>query len=164
MVHKHGACSPLRSDKAASLDYGDIIAQDQARVDSIHSKSSKNYAQGLRQSQSTDVPVKDESHESKLGSGIYLVTIGIGTPKQDQSMIIDTGSDLTWTKCGRFNTKSCKSCKSRHCAKSCKSTKKPIFNPSSSSSFYNIPFSSPVCSDIESTGSISWFCKFHMLC
>ncbi|KAG2279579.1 hypothetical protein Bca52824_050799 [Brassica carinata] len=144
VVHKHGACSPLRRGKAVKLDRADILRRDQARVDSIHSKLSNNLEDRLTQ---TGLPVKDESKSKEdLGSGSYIVTIGIGTPTHNQPLIIDTGSDLTWTKC---RARQCRS--GRYRSSNCNSENNDIFNPSLSTSFNTVSSTSRVCSgDIRS--------------
>lgn len=149
-MHKHGACSPLRSGKAVKLDRADILRRDQARVDSIHSKLTNNLEDRLTQ---TGLPVKDESKSKEdLGSGSYIVTIGIGTPTHNQPLIIDTGSDLTWTKCRQCGRSR------RYISLACNSKNKDIFNPSSYTSFNIVSSTSRVCSDdIRSTGSIFTF-------
>lgn len=135
-MHKHGACSPFGGGKAVKLDHADILRRDQARVDSIHSKLSNNLEDRLTQTNINDIPVKDESKmKGDLGSGSYIVTIGIGTPEHNQPLIVDTGSDLTWTKCRQ-------------------SKNQLLFNPSSSTSFNTVSSTSPVCSDLRSAGSI----------
>ncbi|KAJ4901574.1 Eukaryotic aspartyl protease family protein [Raphanus sativus] len=113
-----------------SPDHDDILRLDQARVKSIHSRLSKKLTaeDRISQSQSTDLEARSGR---TLGSANYIVTVGIGTPKHDLSLVFDTGSDLTWTQC-------------EPCAGSCYPQKEPIFNPSSSSSYSNISCSSPV--------------------
>ncbi|RID42397.1 hypothetical protein BRARA_J02281 [Brassica rapa] len=137
VVHRHGPCSSLSSKKATiSPDHDEILRLDQARVKSIHSKLSKKRAAQYRvgQSQSTDLEARDGI---TLGFGNYIVTVGIGTPKHELSLVFDTGSDLTWTQC-------------EPCAGSCYPQKEPIFNPSSSSSYSTISCSSPVCDSLAS--------------
>lgn len=149
MVHKHGACSPFGSGKAVKLDHADILRRDQARVNSIHSKQSNSLGDRLTQTDSKDLPVKDEiKSKEDLGSGSYIVTIGMGTPEHSQSLIIDTGSDLTWTKCRQCG---------RYIGIKCDSKDKLIFNPSFSTSFDTVSSTSPVCSDLKSAGSICTF-------
>ncbi|EOA20586.1 hypothetical protein CARUB_v10000896mg [Capsella rubella] len=130
VVHMHGTCSHLRSNKDASLDHDEILRCDQARVESIRSKlSKKNNADGISMIKSTELQA---TIGKTLGSANYIVTVGIGTPKHDLSLVFDTGSDLTWTQC-------------QPCLGSCYSQKEPIFNPSSSSSYHNVSCSSPIC-------------------
>ncbi|KAF2535110.1 hypothetical protein F2Q68_00022954 [Brassica cretica] len=137
VAHRYGPCSSLSSKKAmTSLDHDDMLRLNQARVKSIHSRLSKKLTTQYRvsQSQSTDLEARDGI---TLGFGNYIVTVGIGTPKHDLSLVFDTGSDLTWTQC-------------EPCAGSCYPQKEPIFNPSSSSSYSNISCSSPVCDSLAS--------------
>ncbi|ESQ41027.1 hypothetical protein EUTSA_v10013429mg [Eutrema salsugineum] len=143
VTHRHGTCSRLTSGKAKSPDHVEVLRLDQARVKSIHSKLSKKLTDRVRQSQSTDLPAKDGS---TFGSGNYVVTVGIGTPKHDLSLIFDTGSDLTWTQC-------------EPCVRSCYSQKEPIFNPSSSSSYYNVSCSSSACGSLSSATGNAGSCS-----
>ncbi|KFK25358.1 hypothetical protein AALP_AA8G103000 [Arabis alpina] len=142
VVHRHGPCSPRSSDNAANPDQDDILRRDQERVNSIHVKLSKKFTDGVRPSQSTDLPAKDGR---TLGYVNYIVTIGIGTPKHDMSLIFDTGSDLTWIQC-------------EPCAGFCYPQKEPVFNPSSSSSYSNYSCLSPECGSLSSAGVRS-FCS-----
>ncbi|WZY74674.1 hypothetical protein YC2023_021058 [Brassica napus] len=144
VTHRHGTCSSLTSDKATtSPDHAEILRLDQARVNSIHSKLSKKLTDRVRQSKSTALPAKDGSI---FGSGNYVVSVGIGTPKRDQSLIFDTGSDLTWIQC-------------EPCVQTCYSQKEPIFNPSSSSSYYNVSCSSAACTSLSSATGNSGSCS-----
>lgn len=74
---------------------------------------------------------------SSLGSGNYLVSVGLGTPKKTLSLIFDTGSDLTWTQC-------------QPCARSCYKQQDPIFDPKTSKSYSNISCTSTTCSQLSS--------------
>ncbi|CAN8299134.1 unnamed protein product [Cochlearia groenlandica] len=143
VTHRHGTCSRLTSGKATKPDHIEILRLDQARVNSIHSKLSKKLTDRVRQSQSTELPAKDGS---TFGSGNYVVTVGIGTPKHDLSLIFDTGSDLTWTQC-------------EPCVRTCYSQKEPIFNPSSSSSYYNVSCSSTACGSLSSATGNAGSCS-----
>ncbi|KAF8081301.1 hypothetical protein N665_0894s0018 [Sinapis alba] len=143
VVHKHGACSPFRSSESVKLDHADILRRDQARVNSIHSKLTNNLEDQLTQTNNRGIPVKEESKsKDEMGSGSYIATIGIGTPKHNQPLLLDTGSDLTWTKCRQCG---------RYTSTTCDSKNKLIFNPSSSTSFNIVSSTSPVCSDFRST-------------
>ena len=74
-----------------------MLDQDESRVNSIRSRLAKNPADGgkLKGSKVT-LPSKSGS---TIGTGNYVVTVGLGTPKRDLTFIFDTGSDLTWTQC-----------------------------------------------------------------
>lgn len=55
------------------------------------------------------------------------VTLSVGTPPQNVSLVLDTGSELTWLRCNSTTTTS------------------PHFRPSSSASYSPVPCSSPFC-------------------
>ncbi|KAJ6673873.1 ASPARTYL PROTEASE FAMILY PROTEIN putative-RELATED [Salix viminalis] len=138
VVHKHGSCSTLYQDKtiAAPTDT-EILLQDQFRVKSIHSRLSNPKTSGgndVTVIDSTTIPAKDGS---VIGSGSYIVTVGLGTPKKELSLIFDTASDITWTQC-------------QPCAISCYKQKEQKFDPSQSTSYTNISCSSSICSSLTS--------------
>jgi hypothetical protein len=70
----------------------------------------------------------------------YTVTVGIGTPPQPHTLIVDTASDLTWTQCNLFNDTA--------------KQREPLFDPSKSSSFAFVPCSSRLCTE-DNDGSKS---------
>nr|AGT17399.1 aspartic proteinase [Saccharum hybrid cultivar R570] len=63
----------------------------------------------------------------------YTVTVGIGTPPQPHTLIVDTASDLTWTQCNLLNDTA--------------KQREPLFDPSKSSSFAFVPCSSRLCTE-----------------
>ncbi|KAJ6956988.1 aspartyl protease family protein [Populus alba x Populus x berolinensis] len=139
VVHKHGPCSELSQDEAsAAPTHTEILLQDQSRVKSIHSRLSNSKTSGGKDvkvvTDATTIPAKDGS---TVGSGNYIVTVGLGTPKKDLSLIFDTGSDITWTQC-------------QPCARSCYKQKEQIFDPSQSTSYTNISCSSSICNSLTS--------------
>ncbi|KAK4275418.1 hypothetical protein QN277_018504 [Acacia crassicarpa] len=152
VVHKHGPCSTLKHHTSSSssssfiIPHSEILKQDEARVSSIHSTLSKSHGHHHHHhDEEVDIskglggqdklPAKSGS---LLGTGNYFVTVALGSPKRELSLIFDTGSDLTWTQC-------------RPCASSCYSQKEPIFDPSLSSSYSNISCSSSQCSQLSSS-------------
>ena len=135
VVHKHGPCSQLHQDKANIPTHAEILLHDEARVKSIHSKLSKN--PGSSNVEETDAAMLPAKDGSVVGSGNYIVTVGLGTPKKYLSLIFDTGSDITWTQC-------------QPCAISCYKQQEPIFSPSLSSSYSNISCTSTVCNSLNS--------------
>lgn len=141
LVHKHGPCSRMASHTADIPTHTQILQQDQARVKSIHSRlSQKLDANPLKQSAAATLPAHDGS---TIGSGNYYVTVGLGTPKRQLSLIFDTGSDLAWTQC-------------EPCVRSCYAQKEPTFNPSKSTSYTNVSCTAVSCNQlIASTGIIS---------
>ncbi|PPR90735.1 hypothetical protein GOBAR_AA29951 [Gossypium barbadense] len=141
VVHKHGPCSQLhRQDKANIPTDAEILRQDEARVKSIHLKLARSSgSSNVDQIDATNLPAKDGS---VVGSGNYVVTVGLGTPKKDLTLIFDTGSDITWTQC-------------QPCAGSCYQQLDPVFAPSQSSTYSNISCNSTTCNSLASaTGNL----------
>ncbi|KAE8735914.1 eukaryotic translation initiation factor 3 subunit B-like [Hibiscus syriacus] len=138
VVHKHGPCSQLYQDKSNIPTHAQILLQDEDRVKSIRSKLAKNRGHStdldLDQTDAASLPAKDGS---SVGVGNYVVTIGLGNPKKDLTLIFDTGSDITWTQC-------------QPCAGSCYKQQDEIFAPSQSSTYSNISCTSPTCSSLVS--------------
>ncbi|CAN4075827.1 unnamed protein product [Withania somnifera] len=67
--------------------------------------------------------------------GEYLMKISIGTPPIDTFVIVDTGSDLTWTQC-----EPCVDCYEQLV---------PIFNPKNSSSYKVADCNNKLCQEVE---------------
>ncbi|KAE9452095.1 hypothetical protein C3L33_15997, partial [Rhododendron williamsianum] len=68
----------------------------QARVDSLqHRLRVKSDRNSLDDSKAT-LPAKPGR---SIGSGNYVVTLGLRTPKKDLTLTFDTDSDVTWIKC-----------------------------------------------------------------
>ncbi|WVZ88518.1 hypothetical protein U9M48_035035 [Paspalum notatum var. saurae] len=61
----------------------------------------------------------------------YTVTVGIGTPPQPQTLILDTASDLCWTQCKLFWGTA--------------RQRGPLYDPARSSSFASLPCSDGLC-------------------
>ncbi|KEH28580.1 eukaryotic aspartyl protease family protein [Medicago truncatula] len=84
-----------------------------------------------------------------LASGInletlnYIVTIGLGN--QNMTVIIDTGSDLTWVQCDP--------------CMSCYSQQGPVFNPSNSSSYNSLLCNSSTCQNLQFTTGNTEACE-----
>ncbi|XP_042501049.1 aspartyl protease family protein At5g10770-like [Macadamia integrifolia] len=130
VVHKHGPCSKHSSKQKAKLPTPtQILLEDQSRVEMIQSR----FANQVHGSKATTPTHSGRS----LGTGNYIVTVGIGSPKRDFSLIFDTGSDLTWIQC-------------EPCVAHCYKQQEPIFNPSKSSSYSNITCNAKECSSLKS--------------
>ncbi|CAN6582803.1 unnamed protein product [Malus baccata var. baccata] len=147
VVHKYGPCNQVHQVKSNSNPsdqdeyHIQILKQDEARVNSIHSHfndSNRNYRlpDPLAQSEATVIPAQSAS---VLGSGNYIVSVGLGSPQKQLSLVFDTGSSLTWTQC-------------RPCSVSCYKQKDPIFDPSLSTSYSNISCNSAACSQLAASG------------
>ncbi|TYJ32856.1 hypothetical protein E1A91_A05G065000v1 [Gossypium mustelinum] len=145
VVHKHGPCSQLhRQDKANIPTDAEILRQDESRVKSIHLKLARSSgSSNVDQIDATNLPAKDGS---VVGSGNYVVTVGLGTPKKDLTLIFDTGSDITWTQC-------------QPCAGSCYQQLDPVFAPSQSSTYSNISCNSTTCTSLTSATGVKPRCS-----
>ena len=131
--HRHGPCSPspVPSTKAPTLQ--EMLRRDQLRAAYITRKYSgvKGGAGDMEQS---DVTVP-----TTLGTSLdtleYLITVGIGSPAMTQTMLIDTGSDVSWVQC-----KPCSQCHTQADS---------LFDPSSSSTYSAFPCSSSACAQLR---------------
>jgi len=70
-------------------------------------------------------------------NGEYLMTYSVGTPPFKLYGIVDTGSDIIWLQC-----EPCQQCYNQTT---------PMFNPSKSSSYKNIPCPSKLCQSVKDT-------------
>ncbi|OWM86847.1 hypothetical protein CDL15_Pgr015883 [Punica granatum] len=140
VVHKFGPCASLRrlGPSIKQPTHADILREDQSRVNWINSRLTSKVASvvGPNQVGQSDVNIPAKSG-STVGSGNYVVTVGLGTPKRELSLIFDTGSDLTWTQC-------------KPCVKYCYEQKEPIFDSKASTSYGNISCTSSACSQLSS--------------
>lgn len=153
VLHKHGPCSQVNNGKAKIIPaHSDILDHDKERVDYIHSKllsSIKNNnlegldskSKSIKSRKSANLPAKSGS---LIGSGNYFVVLGLGTPKKDLSLIFDTGSDLTWTQC-------------QPCVGSCYKQQDEIYDPTKSTSYYNITCTSSDCTQLSSATGIYYY-------
>ncbi|XWS70533.1 hypothetical protein CRYUN_Cryun03dG0055900 [Craigia yunnanensis] len=145
VVHRHGPCSQLYQDKAKKPPtHAETLFQDQARVRYIQSRLAKNSgSRDVKETDAANLPARDGS---VVGSGNYIVTVGLGTPKKELSLIFDTGSDVTWTQC-------------EPCARYCYQQKDTKFDPSVSSTYSNISCNSKLCNSLLSATGNSPRCS-----
>ncbi|KAK4275412.1 hypothetical protein QN277_018499 [Acacia crassicarpa] len=159
VVHKHGPCSKPKQHASSSLiiPHSEILEQDIARVRAIQSKLRERQSQAREESgrpktfeasgqQAATLPAR--SGEILGSAGNYYVTVGLGTPARELSLVFDTGSDLTWAQCLPCDSSA-----------SCYSQNEPIFYPKQSSSYSDIPCSSSQCSLLSSATGIEQKCS-----
>ncbi|CAL5439859.1 unnamed protein product [Camellia sinensis] len=148
VVHKYGPCSHLRPEKAsAPPTMTEILTRDQSRVNSIQSRLRQNSLEKDSSSSNskaaTTIPAKSGI---PIGSFNYIVTVGLGTPKKQLSLVFDTGSTFVWTQC-------------KPCTVFCYKQKQPIFDPSHSTTYKNITCTSRHCSQLSSSTSTTPSCS-----
>ncbi|URE34781.1 aspartic proteinase [Musa troglodytarum] len=109
-----------------------LLIADEARVSSLQSRISNKLPQD---SSGAQVPLVSGI---KLQTLNYVATIGVGG--KNMTVIVDTGSDLTWVQC-----KPCFYCYSQQ---------DPLFEPSASPSYQYVPCNSTACYSLQAaTGS-----------
>lgn len=127
LVHNYGPCSPRKHGKANAPSAREILERDQTRMSFKKSRRhGKNH-----------VRVKWDSADLE-----YVVNVGLGTPKREFTLAMDTGSSLIWTQC-----QPCKILNFSDCFKQIH----PIFDPSKSSTYTNITCPSHICSLANTT-------------
>ncbi|KAL6602984.1 hypothetical protein ACP70R_043345 [Stipagrostis hirtigluma subsp. patula] len=167
IVHQHGPCSPLAGAHGKPPSHEDILAADQRRVEYIHRRVSETNGRRGRPkraagpnvqlqpgpastaspasvSASTNLPA---SSGRALGTGNYVVTMGLGTPAGRYTVVFDTGSDTTWVQC-------------QPCVAYCYRQKEPLFNPARSSTYANISCAAAACSDLDTSGCNAGHCLY----
>ncbi|XP_062217543.1 aspartyl protease family protein At5g10770-like [Phragmites australis] len=142
--HRYGPCSPVLSKKMPTLE--EILRRDQLRASYILRKFSG--ATG----RAGDVQQSDATVPTTLGTSLntleYVITVGIGSPAVTQTLLIDTGSDVSWVQC-------------RPCSQ-CHSQADPRFDPKASSTYSPFSCSSGTCAQLgqEGNGCVSSKCQY----
>ncbi|CAM6110099.1 unnamed protein product [Calypogeia fissa] len=122
----------------AELVHRDSSSQDQLTltdkvrgfVDRSNSRA-KYLARFLNPAGANDVAPTDFQSPVSVGNGEYVMALNLGTPAKTYSVIVDTGSDLTWVQCSPCST--------------CFEQPNPMFDPSSSSSYAALGCSNSLC-------------------
>ncbi|KAI9126686.1 hypothetical protein K1719_002282 [Acacia pycnantha] len=130
----HHVQTQLNHSATSSLPFFSpkILEKDEQRVEAIRSRfSNKNLSNMKPELVST--PLKSGL---SIGSGNYFVKLGVGTPPQYSSLIVDTGSSLSWIQC-------------QPCKGYCHPQVDPFFNPSKSKTYKKFPCSSSSCSSLK---------------
>uniref|UniRef100_A0A0E0Q020 Peptidase A1 domain-containing protein n=1 Tax=Oryza rufipogon TaxID=4529 RepID=A0A0E0Q020_ORYRU len=165
IVHRHGPCSPLAAAHGEPPSHGEILAADQSRAESIQHRVSTTTTGRVnpkrsrhRQQQPPSAPAPAASLSSStaslpaspgraLGTGNYVVTVGLGTPASRYTVVFDTGSDTTWVQC-------------QPCVVACYEQREKLFDPASSSTYANVSCAAPACSDLDVSGCSGGHCLY----
>ncbi|XP_066374928.1 aspartyl protease family protein At5g10770-like [Miscanthus floridulus] len=118
VVHRSAGKHESASDHVA------LLHRDQFRVETIH-------RQHLADSGSATTAESETRLGLPFSSLEYVATIGIGTPERDLTVVLDTGSDLTWVQC-----QPCSSCYSQN---------EPMFQPRESITYEEIECADQEC-------------------
>ncbi|MQL80205.1 hypothetical protein Taro_012659 [Colocasia esculenta] len=132
VVHRLGPCSP--SGKGQLSD-DEILGQDAERVayfQKVVKKAANLSGDPVEGSLDVTLPARSGA---TVGSPSYVVTIGLGTPRVEQTVVFDSGSSLCWVQC-----KSCQSCYRQ---------KEPIFDPGLSSTYRKVRCNEEACTRLE---------------
>lgn len=97
----------------------------------------------------TNIPSLNYKSNFKYSMAL-IVTLPIGTPPQDQQMVLDTGSQLSWIQCNKKLPK--------------KQTPPTSFDPSLSSSFSVLPCNHPLCKPRIPDFTLPTSCDQNRLC
>ena len=144
ILHRYGPCSPSK-EKEPSIR--EILAQDYLRVASLQARAARFLEKNDSIAGRSGVSLPTQS-SLYLGYNNYVITIGIGTPAKTQTVVIDTGSDLSWIQC-----KPCTSCYPQA---------EPIFDPSTSSSYNKFLCTSTACANLYSRSCSNGFCVYSV--
>ncbi|XP_066351536.1 aspartic proteinase nepenthesin-1-like [Miscanthus floridulus] len=132
----HGLRIDFRADlnhpyTGSSLSTDDVIIHAARASKARAARINARLARVLGNLSAADVPVAPLSDQG------HSLTVGIGTPPQPRTLIVDTGSDLIWTQC-RLS-------RSRRTTASRQG--EPLYEPRKSSSFAFLPCSDRLCQE-----------------
>ncbi|KAL6596627.1 hypothetical protein ACP70R_047270 [Stipagrostis hirtigluma subsp. patula] len=129
LAHRHGPCAPVRTD-GEKPSFAETLRRDRSRARHVVGRARRRLAGS---DDGASIP-------TYLGSSVdslqYVVTVGLGTPAVEQTVLIDTGSDLSWVQCQPCN------------ATACYPQKHPLFDPSSSSTYAPVPCGAVACRNL----------------
>lgn len=133
LFHKDSMASPFRrKDKDKVVLLAESLNADKERMLAI-----KQHRALIKNASAQLIQITNPTH-MYFGGGQYVTQIGVGTPPRIATLLVDTGSQLTWLQC-------------LPCSSTCvRREHAPIFDPSSSSSLHNVVCPSRICSDPRS--------------
>ncbi|KAF7080105.1 hypothetical protein CFC21_084237 [Triticum aestivum] len=127
--HRHGPCSPAPSAKVPTIL--ELLQHDQLRAKYIQRRWSGKKG-------TDDLQPLDLTLPTTLGTALdtleYVITIGIGSPAVTQTMMIDTGSDVSWVRCNSTDGTT-------------------LFDPSKSTTYAPFSCSSAACTQLGNNGN-----------
>ena len=131
LAHRHGPCAPSpRSSVQAGPSFAEVLRADQRRAEYVQRRVSSGAGTGAQlaagSSRSATVPA---TMGYSIGTFQYVVTVSLGTPGVQQTLELDTGSDVSWVQC--------KPCS----PPACYAQKGPLFDPAGSSTYSAVPCS-----------------------
>lgn len=126
--HVHGPGSSLTTQPPVPLS--DVLAEDEARVKALSSRMKNKDTQFTKAAR---VPL---SPGAAIGTGNYYVKVGLGTPRKYYSMLVDTGSSLSWLQC-------------KPCVVYCHPQADSLFDPKSSKTYKPFSCASSQCSSLK---------------
>lgn len=134
----HGVCSGMPKNR--DDEFQKRLVADDFRVKLLQLRM-KNAASGLVEGLSdAEIPLTSGIQLQILN---YVVAVELGGKKM--TVIVDTGSELTWVQC-----EPCKSCYTQ---------RDPLFNPAASLSYRSILCNSSTCGSLESATGNSGVCS-----
>uniref|UniRef100_A0A1D1YQ62 Aspartic proteinase nepenthesin-1 n=2 Tax=Anthurium amnicola TaxID=1678845 RepID=A0A1D1YQ62_9ARAE len=143
VVHRRGPCSPLAGVKPNHART--LLRQDVLRVESLQRRLSREASVG-GQTQASEVALPAQRGIT-FGTANYVVTLGLGTPGRDQTVVFDTGSNVCWVQC-------------QPCVGSCYPQQGPVFDPAASSTYSNVSCGSTACGNLDVRGCSGTTCLY----
>lgn len=131
---KHHSLTTIPDDPAARDQYlRRLLAADEARANSLQIKNNRGAAASTQSGSSAEVPLTSGIRFQTLN---YVTTIGLGggssgSAATNLTVIVDTGSDLTWVQC-----KPCSSCYAQ---------RDPLFDPAGSATYAAVRCNASAC-------------------
>lgn len=113
----------------------ETMIRDEARILAIHNQINKRAAESVVYS------------GLRLDTGEYLAVVGVGTPRVDMSLVVDTGSDITWLQCAPCSN--------------CYKQKEDVFDPTNSSSYRALHCDNAICLNLDVMGCVANKCQYQ---
>ncbi|KAM0922495.1 hypothetical protein ACQ4PT_006020 [Festuca glaucescens] len=127
--HRHGPCSPVPSS-GEKPTLADLLSRDESRANYLRRQFSGSSRAGALHQADLVVPTTLGSFAGTLE---YVITVGIGSPAVTQTLIIDTGSDISWVRCRS-------------------SAGSTLFDPTQSTTYTAFSCSAPACLELGEAG------------